>query len=432
VQEYSGYRVQKRRSSKRKQKRGWRLLAVVAVVLVVFVVLGAAVRIWPFDAAWDGTADGLSWLGRKVKSLWPFEAEERTPSSAFLPEGKKSANYLLVVTKQVTDEPVSTVAMVASYDSQSDTGSLVYLPNDLLVNVPGLGMDQVNNLMVLDEGRIGMTLVTVQNLLGIEIDRYVLMTDRDVRIMLNQMGPDFVADIGTKTTFTDPSLGTKVDLDPGVQEISGSALASYLTYAPAGKEIELCKRDQEFTSDFLPDSPGLADPVRFVTKNADLLDTDASNRELQGIWETFARLGPEKLEQGIIPVKEFKFEQTRVHRVDQEELPAFIRKYIKTESSKSEPRRIKLEILNGNGVPGVGEDVAARLDMQRFQVINSANADNFEHPDTVVLVYEDDEDVMSAAEEIVASLETGRVELRPRTQDISEITIIVGKDYAQK
>ncbi len=427
MQDYVGYRTQ-HRQEKKKKKTWWRWLVALLVLIAIFVVLGAAFKVPPFDTAWNETYDGLVWMGRKIKAAWPFDGNEPAPAAAWLPEGKKSTNYLFAVTKQISGAPVMTVTIVASYDSETGTGSLIYLPNDLLVNVPGLGLDQLNNLVDLDEGRIGKTLVTVENLLGIEIDRYVLGTDRDLRIILNQMSTTWTVVVPAKVSYKDPSLDLEVNLSAGKQNMSPATLASYLTYAPAGQEIALCKRMQAFVPTFLDASDDIG---QLVSKNASLLDTDASDKELAGIWQSYAALG-DRLQQGTIPVKEFKFEQTVVHRVDQEALSAFLKKYLKTDSPRKQARRFKVEVLNGNGVPGIGEDVASKLDMKQFQVVNSANADNFDHADTVILIYSSDPDVADAAEEIKRELETGRIEFRPMTQDIAEITIIVGKDYAQK
>jgi len=70
--------------------------------------------------------------------------------------------------------------------------------------------------------------------------------------------------------------------------------------------------------------------------------------------------------------------------------------------------------------------------MNKYQVVNSANADSFDHPETVIIIYSNDTGVTKAAEQVKNSLEVGRVEVRDKTQDISDITVVVGKDYAQK
>jgi anionic cell wall polymer biosynthesis LytR-Cps2A-Psr (LCP) family protein len=434
VQDYVGYRTQKRLEKKKKKRPAWHWIVALVVVVAVLVILGAVIKVYPFDKGWNQTYRGLTWVGRQFKSIWPFKGREKLPATKWVPEGKKTANYLLGVTKQIDGAPFLSSLALASYDAQDRRGSVIYFPNDLMVNVPGLGMDQLNNLVNLDEGRASMTLVTIENLLGVEIDRYVLATDRDVRIMLNQLSETFPVDVPSKTSYKDPSLNVEVNLQPGEQNLSPSVMASYLTYAPPGKEVELCKRQLDFTPEFLSESRAMFDAIpAFVKKNANLLDTDASDRELTGIWQAYADLEGDNLLLGIVPVKEFKFEDTTVHRVDQGKMPAFIKKYVMSPSTKTaKTTRFKLEILNGNGVPGVGEQVASELDMNKFVVVNSANADSFEHPETVIIIYSNDPKIIRAAEEVKNTMEVGRIEVRDQTQDISDITVVVGKDYAQK
>jgi len=432
VQEDSGYRTRKRIDQQKKHKRWWRWLIALVAVIVIFVILGAVVKVYPFDTGWNKTYKGLTWLGREIKSAWPFKSKHRVPDSKWLPEGKKTANYLFALTKQINDTTVLTTVVLASYDSTTGSGNLIYFPNDLLVNVPGAGMDQLNNLVNLDEGRISKTLVTIENLLGIEIDHYVLGTERDLRIVFDQMSPTWPLEVPARVSFKDPSTGTQVTLNTGKQQVSSSVATSYLTYAPPGKEVELCKRQEDFAPVFLGRSKAMFDDISKLTaKNADLFDTDASDEELSGIWQTYALLGG-KLEQGILPVKEFKYENTVVHRTDQDALPAFVKKYVKSASTKTKTKRFKVEILNGNGVPGIGQAVTSKLDMAKFQIVNSANADNFDHQDTVILVYDQDPDTVHAAEIVRYEMEVGRIEFRDKTQDIADISVIVGKDFKQK
>jgi hypothetical protein len=432
VQEYVGYRTRKRQEQKKKS-RGWLWIVAVVAIIAILVILGAVVKVNPLDKAWNRVYRGMSWMGAKIKAAWPWKAKARVPASKWLPEGKKTTNYLIAVTKQIDGATVLTTPVLASYDSVSGSGSLIYFPNDLMVSVPGLGMEQLNALVYLDESRIGMTLVTIENLLGIQIDKYILATDRDLRIVLNQMGNSFLVTVPAKTSYKDPSLNTEVKLSRGRQNVSANELASYLTYAPGGKEIELCRRQIDFTPEFLKISRGMFGRIApMVKKDANLLDTDASDLELTGLWQTYALLTGGRLQQGILPVKEFKFESTMVHRVDQEKLAPFVKKYVKSPSTRTTSKRYKVEILNGNGVPGVGEQVASKLDLDKFQVVNSANADSFDHPDTVILLYSNDPDQLRAAEQIRSALEIGRIEWRDKAQDVADITILVGKDYAQK
>ena len=76
---------------------------------------------------------------------------------------------------------------------------------------------------------------------------------------------------------------------------------------------------------------------------------------------------------------------------------------------------------------------ASNIDLDKFEVVDSSgNADHFDYPETLIIVYGEDQKMLDAAELIRNELEAGKVEMRPRTQDITDITIVVGKDYANK
>ena len=422
-------------SQKKKKRKVLRWLLIPVALILIFVILGAFARVSPVSKWWDKTADGFKWFGRKVKAVWPWKSTAELKPAKFIPEGKKTANYLLAFTKQMEGGTQLATVVLASYDSRDDSGSLIYMPNDLLVNLPGVGQDLVSNLIELDEGRISLTLVMAQNLLGVDIDRYIMGTDRDLSIVFGKIQGEYAVDVPGKQSFRDPSMNVSLKIVAGEQEMDPRELASYLTYSEPGKTLDLIKRQSGFVPPFLEksrDPDMFKDIVAFMKKEANLFDSDASSTEIAGLWQSFGLLKENKLQQVTVPVKKFRFEKTVVHTTDTEKLPGFIKKYVKTDYRKPAGARTRVEILNGNGVPGIGQKVASQLDLGAFQIVNSANADNFDHPETVIIIYSNDNNAVSAAEKIKNELEVGRIESHPKNQDIADITIIVGKDYASK
>ncbi|MHB8896813.1 MAG: LCP family protein [Candidatus Geothermincolia bacterium] len=431
MSENVGYRTQRRQQHQQKKSGLWIwLVAVVVVLVILFALLGAIIKVSPIDTAWKKTMSGFGWLGHQVKSAWPFKGSKNVAAAGFLPKGKKTANYLVAVTKQAGGATYLSTVVLASYDSRSKTGSLIFFPNDLLVAAPGMGSDQMSNLVELDGGKIDSTRVTVENLLGTQVDKYVLASDRDLRLILNQFGEKFTVTVPSKISYKDPSLNVTVDLKPGTQKLDSTKLASYLTYGPAGKSLDLVKRQVEYAPTLIG-MMGSTDVNKFIAKNSNMFDTDASNKELAGILKTFNSLRGGGLQTVIVPVKEFRYEKTVVNRLDQAALPGFVKQYVKADSAQAAPR-LKVELLNGCGVPGIGSKVSDRIDLTKFQIVNSANADNFDHPETLVIVYSDKKDVINAANELRNELEVGRVVSQPASQDLSDISVIIGKDYASK
>jgi len=428
VAEYVGYRTKKRLEKKKNKGKAWKWLVVLGVLILVFVVLGAFVKVYPFDKAWNKTANGFGWLGHQIKSV--FVSTKKVAAADFLPEGKKTANYLIGVTKQINGSTFLSTCIVASYSSVDKSGSLIYFPYDVMVNAPGMGTDQLSNLVALDQGRISSTLVTVENILGTEIDRYVLGTDRDLRMILTQFGEKLPVNVTSKLSYKDPSLNVTVNLKPGRQDLTPSTLASYLTYGTDGGAVDLAKRQEAFAPELIG-LIGATDVKKFVARNANLFDTDASDKELTGMLQAYASLG-DKVQTGIIPVKEFRFEKSVVNRPDQAAMPAFVKKYLKSDSTLKSDSRVKIEVLNGCGVPGVGEKVSSSIDLSKYQIVNSGNADNFDHAETVIVVYSADKTIAAAAQELRNELQVGKIESHPQGQDTAQISVIVGKDFASK
>ena len=428
--DYVGYRTQRRQSQQKKKRTLLHVVEIVVVLLIVFILLAAAFRVYPFNKAWDKVTAGFKWVGRKISGVFP-KSKKATPTG-FLEEGKKTGNYLVILTRQADDgSTLVSSAILASYDSRNKTGSLIYFPADMRLEVPGAGEDQLANLVQLDDGGAAKTIVAISNLMGVTIDRYVMATDHDSRIFLNAVSPNYDVEVTQNLKFNDPGLKANVNVKPGNQKLNTDVLAAYLTYAPDGNEMDLLDRQEGFATEFLKVSNSKSDnAVAIVKKSGDLFDTSASDNQLAGIWQAFSQLAVKSVAVKTVPLKEVKIEKTVVHIVDRTKLEEFKKQYVKSDYVLAD--RVRLDILNGCGTPGIGEKVASSLDPSKFQVVNNGNADNFNHDQTVIIIYNMNKKVADAAEEIKRKLEVGLIDTRPPDQNLLDITVIVGKDYSSK
>jgi LytR cell envelope-related transcriptional attenuator len=83
-------------------------------------------------------------------------------------------------------------------------------------------------------------------------------------------------------------------------------------------------------------------------------------------------------------------------------------------------------VLNGNGVPGIGEQVAERLIPGGFRVAVSQNASEFDHPETLIVVGSPDD--VGLAERVRDLLEVGSVSVSVGS-GIAPVTVVVGEDF---
>lgn len=83
-------------------------------------------------------------------------------------------------------------------------------------------------------------------------------------------------------------------------------------------------------------------------------------------------------------------------------------------------------VLNGSGVPGIGELVAERLVPDGFRIVVSENASNFRHDETLVVVGSADD--VALGQRVRDLLDTGSVNVSV-SSGIAPVTVVVGKDF---
>jgi hypothetical protein len=92
-----------------------------------------------------------------------------------------------------------------------------------------------------------------------------------------------------------------------------------------------------------------------------------------------------------------------------------------------EARPIPAIVLNGNGVPGVGQDAAALLIPAGFRIASSGNASSFDHPVTLVVANRAED--QPAAERARAALGLGSVSVAAVPSGLASVTIVLGRDF---
>lgn len=93
--------------------------------------------------------------------------------------------------------------------------------------------------------------------------------------------------------------------------------------------------------------------------------------------------------------------------------------------SGKQPLRIIL--YNGAGEPGIAGIAAQALIKAGFRVVDTGNADRFDYATTQVVLYEGD---AADAVRVRDVLGTGRISRKTPDQDIADVIVIIGRDYA--
>jgi hypothetical protein len=256
------------------------------------------------------------------------------------------------------------------------TGALVVPPSAMVV-IPGQGESTVADALQL-EPRAAAT--AISNLLGVWIgDTATMEADRLAAIAGETSG----VEIGGDTAGATAVSSMLAQPDPG----GVAALQIVLkALATAGASWDAADLAEAHNGGHVADALSAVSGSNVVTLQADEVASGV------------LRSSPEQVSQALVEA---------FHGPAAEATPVIV--------------------LNGNGVPGIGEKVAERLIPGGFRVAVSQNASEFDHPETLIVVGSPDD--VGLAERVRDLLGVGSVSVSVGS-GIAPVTVVVGEDFS--
>ena len=314
-----------------------------------------------------------------------------------------------------------------SIDSNSGQASMIYIPAHTATEVPGHGLLGVGE--ALSSGGVPLLLVTTENMLGVKVDRYLELSDSDARVLFDVTGPlnvDLPVEVNVKAGENE----TRLLFDEGEQILPSEFLEKLLfTIGSEGDEAELGSRHLAFWEAIFTTYEELPKQLGQVIRDAEeaLSETDADNEELADFFHQLVKTPSEDRTLATLPVTQVSVGGDELYEVDTDELPEFMEKTLGSKPSLGE--EIRIQILNGNGEPGIGEEVAEKLSSENFRVLLSGNARSLDYKKTLIVTYDSSEEGLAIAEKAKELLGVGEVQVSAQGQGIVDLTIVVGKDF---
>lgn len=110
---------------------------------------------------------------------------------------------------------------------------------------------------------------------------------------------------------------------------------------------------------------------------------------------------------------------------DQEAVEALVAERFGGQASPA--GKVRLVLLNGNGIPGIGAEVARILVPEGFRVVESGNAKSFDMPNTLIIA--SSEQALPQARKARLLLGVGRLLLGEQPTGLADVTIVIGEDF---
>lgn len=326
-----------------------------------------------------------------------------------------------------SEEQASEAAWMAllSLNSETREGSIVYVPAHTATEVPGRGLLGIGESLGSGPSLLE---VSTETLLGVPVDDRLLLTPEAAGALFQGIG-DVSVDVPSELQVPAGEGQARLLIPQGPQQLAPGQLVSLL-FRPGieGDDAELGGRHLALWSGVL--SQYADDPDALASAVADAeppLDTPAATERIGAFLSDLARLPASSRTLANLPVKEVSVGGDELYETDPEELSAFVGETIGETDLAADLSRV--QVLNGNGVPGIGVDVAEKLVGNGFQITLSGNADRLDYFRTRIVTYDSSPEGLAVARQAQALLGAGTVQVSSQGQGIVDLTIVVGRDF---
>lgn len=201
-----------------------------------------------------------------------------TPSSPFFPK----ANILVLGVDDAYGHRSDTI-MLLHTDPDKKEASVISIPRDTLVNIPGRGLDKINHAYAY--GGVELSRKTVEQLLNIEIPYYVVIDLSGIVKIIDDLG-GVNTHVDKRMFYVDYAGDLHVDLQPGTQKLTGKQAMGFLRYRADGTDFTRISRQQRFlralADEMLKRENLVRSPQMFLTLLS-LVDTNLSPRQTLGL-----------------------------------------------------------------------------------------------------------------------------------------------------
>lgn len=323
--------------------------------------------------------------------------------------------------------------MVVSIDTKTGEVGVLSIPRDTRVWIQSRERwERINSAYA--HGGPKMTLEAVSHLLGVPVSYYVHTDFQGFQQMVDLLGGVEIQ-VAKRMQYVDKAQGLEIDLYPGYQVLNGEKALQYVRYRDRLGDISLVdpfkeqydgrvERQRQFLDALISKalSPAsLTKLPQLIAQTFRIVNTNLPWERVLNLSLSLSKFSSENIQTAVLPGNSQVLNEAWYWVINEQKARPLIKTLI-----LGEPEPLKLVILNGNGRPGVAQEVADLLNNFGYTVLSHGNAEHFNFSTTSILVSaKDSERVKPLAEYLGASIQ----EADTASQ---EVTVIIGKDFTLK
>ena len=330
----------------------------------------------------------------------------------------------------------SDTMLLVRLDLERERINILSIPRDTRVQIPERGARKANVANAI--GGPALAAQVVSELVGeVPIDRYLRLNTEGIAELIDVLGGVEI-DVPTRMEYVDRTQGLEIDLEPGLQRLSGEEAHHFIRFRKdALGDIGRVQRQQIMLRAI---SQQLLRPLT-LTKVPDIMQTIRDNVDTNMTWEEILSLSQfafksseDSLNLVMLPGRfsnngEYPFsfwianpEQTYRVAVNYfDAVPSY------GEVSYRAPAYSRVAVTNASGLPQMGRNMAEALRQRGFTNVYVIQDDRSVLEETAIIAQQGD---VQAANEVQALLGFGQVRVESTGEISSDITVKVGQDWA--
>ncbi len=418
-----GSRVERTRRKERRR----RVIVGVAVSFLVFVLVGVA-------AAYFYMRDVDRRLTERQQAVDP-EIQATLSES---PEADEPFYVLLLGSDSRGEEHArADTIILVRLDPDRERISMLSIPRDTRVEIPGHGTDKINAANTL--GGPSLMIETVRDLTDLPISHYVEVDFNGFKEIVDAIGG---VEIDVPQRIYDPKAAnydsSAYVVEAGPQELDGKHALTFVRSRnfPDG-DFTRMQNQQIFLKALARQTLTIGNVFKLdgiVDATVENITTDLSVREMMGIANTFRNMDLAGIESATVPAESRYSGGVSYVVIDEtafEEMLATFRETGHLEAAPEQepeivPGDVTVTVRNGAGIAEVATQVADQLGAEGFAVGEVGNMNQFVYDDTLIIYAEDD----TPAQLVRRHLDIGEIApSRGMYSFTTDVLVVVGKDW---
>ncbi|MBU4555625.1 MAG: LCP family protein [Actinobacteria bacterium] len=372
-----------------------------------------------------------------------FKTDKKADAALDKPVAEKRGEpfYVLLMgvdSREIGEAARSDTLIIARIDPKQQRVTLVSIPRDTRVSIPGHGKTKINAAHAY--GGPALVIETVKDITGLPISHYAEVDFKGFKDVVDALGgvtvtvPEDIYDMKAANHVT-----SAAKLSAGTQVLDGAHALTFVRSRqfPRG-DLQRIENQQTFLKAVLKESLKPGNVLRLpsvVSAIADSATTDLSVGDLLSIANQMKGMDSDALEAVTMPGAPQMIGGGSYVVMDEEGFASMIER-VKTgqpaeatdtsDTATAEPYQIEVTVKNGSGISGVASDAGRRLRNLDFRIGEIGNMNQMVYDETLI-VYKKNKDRATLVSE---ALGKGKVVTsRGMYSFDTDVLVVVGKDW---